>query len=296
MKKEEIVLGFLGFGEAGYSLAEGFHREEGLNRLYVYDAMQDDIRFKEKQEERRKELGAEKAACEKEVAEKADIIFMATPSDFAVDCTKKALEGMRPGVIFVDVSTATAADKRLESNLLEEKGAWFVDGAMLGALPLKKHKVPMTISGNGCKRMMELMAPYHMNLDYQGEEPGRATSIKFVRSVFTKGMQALAVETIRTAQHFGIEELVVESIKDTLSADIEYNLARWIGSPIQHARRRSHEMKNAIDAMKAEQLPTTMAEAVKAKLDWLDAQNYMEYFPDGIPEDWRKIAKSWPVD
>lgn len=296
MKQQTPILGFLGFGEAGYSLASGFHNEEGIESIYVYDAMQDDPKLGKKLAEKREYLGAVRMENEGAVAAKADIIFMALPSNCAVDCVTNAAKGIRPDSIFVDVSTATAADKRTESEIILAKGAHFVDGAMLGALPLKKHRVAMTITGEGCRQMMDLMAPYHMNLDYQGEEPGKATSIKFVRSVFTKGMQALAIETVRTAQHFGVEELVIDSIKDTLSADIDYNLARWLGSPIQHAKRRSHEMANAIDAMKADHLPTTMAEAVKAKLDWLDAQNYMEYFPDGIPEDWREIIKRWPVD
>lgn len=296
MEQKKPILGFLGFGEAGYSLASGFHSQEGLNDIFVYDAMQDDPKLASKLADKRAALGAVRMENEGDVAANADIIFMALPSNCAVNCVINAAKGIRPGVIFVDASTATAADKRRESEIILDKGAHFVDGAMLGALPLKKHKVPMTITGEGCRQMMDLMAPYHMNLDYQGEEPGKATSIKFVRSVFTKGMQALAIETVRTAQHFGVEELVIASIKDTLAADIDYNLARWLGSPIQHAKRRSHEMANAIDAMKADGLPTTMAEAVKAKLDWLDAQNYMQFFPDGIPEDWHEIIRRWPVD
>ena len=168
MEQQTPILGFLGFGEAGYSLASGFHNEEGLDSVYVYDAMQDDPKLEKKLAEKREALGAVRMESEGDVAAKADIIFMALPSNCAVGCVSNAAKGIRPGTIFVDVSTATAADKRMESEIILARGAHFVDGAMLGALPLKKHKVPMTITGEGCRQMMDLMAPYHMNLDYQG--------------------------------------------------------------------------------------------------------------------------------
>ena len=142
MKQQTPILGFLGFGEAGYSLASGFHNEEGIESIYVYDAMQDDPKLGKKLAEKREYLGAVRMENEGAVAAKADIIFMALPSNCAVDCVTNAAKGIRPDSIFVDVSTATAADKRTESEIILAKGAHFVDGAMLGALPQKKTRSP----------------------------------------------------------------------------------------------------------------------------------------------------------
>ena len=291
---ESVRIGFLGFGEAGYAIASGLHEKEGVNNILVYDAMQDDLKFSEKLAEKRASVSAVKMSSEAELAGCADIIFVAIPSFCAFDCAKRAAEGIRPGVVYVDVSTATSAEKRAESEMFAAKGALYVDGAMMGALPLEKHQVHMMISGNGREKMKELMASCHMNLDDQGPEPGVATSIKFVRSIFTKGIMALTIEAMRTAQHYGIEDLIAESIHDTLNKDFDVLMARWLGSPVLHARRRAHEMENVLASMEAEGLPAIMSKATEAHLKWLDDTGMKEYFTDGMPEDWHDILKRWP--
>ena len=156
-------IGFLGFGEAGYAIASGLHEKEGVNSILTYDAMQDDPKFAGKLAEKRASVHAEKMTSEADLAAHADIIFVAIPSFCAFACAQNAAEGIRPGVVYVDVSTATSAEKRAEAELFAAKGALFVDGAMMGALPLERHQVHMMISGPGRERMQQLMAPYHKN-------------------------------------------------------------------------------------------------------------------------------------
>ena len=287
-------IGFLGFGEAGYAIASGLHEKEGVNSILAYDAMQDDPKCAGKLAEKRAAVHAEKIASAADLAAHADIIFVAIPSFCAFACAQNAAEGIRPGVVYVDVSTATSAEKRAEAELFAAKGALFVDGAMMGALPLERHQVHMMISGPGRERMQQLMAPYHMNLDDQGPEPGVATSIKFVRSVFTKGIMALAIEAMRTAQHYGIEDLIAQSIHDALDKDFDVLMARWLGSPVLHAKRRAHEMENVVASMEAEGLPAIMSKATKEHLEWLDASGMKDSFADGMPDDWHEILKRWP--
>lgn len=287
-------IGFIGFGEAGYWIAYGL-KDEGIRELFAFDVMQDHPVYGQKLEEKYKSLGACKCSSENDVVEKAQIIFSAVPSFASLDCAIKASKGMTDGKVFVDVSTAKALDKREAAEKIQACNGLFVDGAMLGALPIKKHRVPMLISGRGCGKLIELMSPYNMDLTCQGEVPGDATNIKLVRSIFTKGISMLAIETVRTAQHFGIEELVVESIKETLSsADFDTLMTRWLGSPILHAKRRADEMKNAIESMDKENLSKIMSEAVKKKLEWMAEQNFGEEFLEGIPNDWKDIVAQWP--
>ena len=42
-----MVIGFVGFGEANSSIAQGL-REEGLSEIICFDAMQADPRFRDK--------------------------------------------------------------------------------------------------------------------------------------------------------------------------------------------------------------------------------------------------------
>ncbi len=50
------------------------------------------------------------------------------------------------------------------TQIYKEKNAFFVDAAMLGPLPVYKHKVPISASGNGVDRLISLMTPYGMDI------------------------------------------------------------------------------------------------------------------------------------
>ncbi len=114
-----MKVGFIGFGEADSSIAAGLH-EEGMEELLCYDAMQNDSRFSEKLKEKCRQTGAKMLETAALVGEQADVIFMAVPSNFSVSALTGALPGLHPGVIYVDVSTATPADKKMMSEKVQD--------------------------------------------------------------------------------------------------------------------------------------------------------------------------------
>ena len=52
-----MVIGFVGFGEANSSIAQGL-REEGLSEIICFDAMQADPRFRDKIAQKADSCGA----------------------------------------------------------------------------------------------------------------------------------------------------------------------------------------------------------------------------------------------
>ena len=176
-------------------------------------------------------------------------------------------------MIFVDVSTATPKEKKEIASMVESRGGRFVDGAMMGALLKDRHKVSMLLSGSGAERMKQMMDPYHMRLQVVGEEAGIATSMKFIRSITAKGLSALLIESLQTAQKFGVEQLIVDSFLDSFGSGFLKIIDGYVSGAIIHAARREHEMQNVVDFLKSENLPYTMAEATREKLQWLDEKN-----------------------
>ena len=67
---------------------------------------------------------------------------------------------LRPGQLYVDVSASTPSTKEKIWAAIQPTGVLFVDAAMLGSLPQKRHKVPITASGNGAAALKERMEPY----------------------------------------------------------------------------------------------------------------------------------------
>ena len=287
-----MTVGFIGFGEAASSIAAGLH-EEGLENIVFFDVIQDDPRFKESFEKKIAASGAEKLTSAPEVCQKADIVFSAAPSNFALSAAESALPGMREGLIFTDVSTTTPLEKKKIAAMAKEKGTLFVDGAMLGALLKDRHRVPMLLCGEGAKAMIEMMAPYHMRLSFVEGEPGTATSIKFIRSITAKGVSCLLIESLQAAQRFGVEQTIVDSFIDTFGPKFQEIIDGYVSGGIIHANRREHEMQNVVDFLKSEGLPYTMAEAAREKLAWVDENDLKGRFAGGVPRDWKGVLEGW---
>ena len=287
-----MKVGFVGFGEAASSIAAGLH-EEGLEDLLCYDIMQDDPRGKARFDTRLAACHGSKLSSGAEVCGRADIVFSAAPSNFAVAAAQGAMDGIHTGMVFVDVSTATPKEKRHICAMVSEKGGLFVDAAMMGSLLSDRHKVSMLLSGPGAAKMKEMMDPYHMRLKLVTGEAGTATSIKFIRSITAKGISALLVESLQTAQKFGVEETIVDSFLDSYGEGFLKIINGYTSGAIIHAARREYEGQNVVDFLKSEDLPYTMAEATREKLAWLQENHIKDRFENDVPRDWRGVLSGW---
>lgn len=287
-----MTVGFVGFGEAASSIALGL-RGEGVERLLCFDAAQNDASFSALVEQRVKDCGGEKLPDAEAVCREADVVISATPSNCAVAAAQGALGGARPGMFYLDVSTATPKEKKRIGAMMEERGALFVDGAMMGALLKDRHRVPMLLSGRNAQALKERMEPYHMRMDVVEGEPGTATSIKFIRSITAKGLSCLLIESLQTAQRFGVEQTIVDSFLDSFGPDFIKIIDGYVSGAILHAVRREHELENVVDFLKSENLPCTMAEATRQKLRWIQDARIKENFPDGVPREWGKVLEGW---
>ena len=288
-----MTIGFIGFGEAGSSIALGLHGE-GIDRIVCYDAMQDDERVRDKFDQRCAACDGKKMESAALVCEEADLVFSAVQSNYAVSAAEDALDGIKKGLIFMDVSTATPSEKLRIAEMVEAKGALFVDGAMLGTLLKDKHKVSMLLSGRGAHEAKSMMKPYHMQMEVVEGKPGTATSIKFIRSITAKGSSCGLFESLRAAQKFGVEEIIVNSFLDSYGPNFINTINGYVSGAIIHSDRREHELQNVVDFLKSESLPYTMSEATREKLQWIRDGGIKDHFPNSeVPRNWRGVLDGW---
>lgn len=287
------TIGFIGFGEAGSSLAEGL-RQEGVANLLAFDVMLTVPSSAPKMIQRIDAAGA-KPVDLAEVAARSRVIIAAVPANYAVPVALDVVRHLAAGTIYADVSTASPVDKAKIADLVKSRSGRFVDGAMMGALPKYKHQVPMLISGDGVDAFLDIMQPYHMDLTKVSETPGAATSIKFIRSVVSKGLACLVIESLNAAQKFGVEEVIADSLCEFLGPDFDKMMDRLVSSTVVHAARRSHEMQNAADMLREAGVSSIMAEASKQKLEWLESVGAKSRFADNVPDTWRQIIRDWGV-
>lgn len=289
-----MKIGFLGFGEAASSIAAGLS-QEGAMELKAYDILLKDQEKRGRVLKKMEESGVKPAECPEEAVRQTEIIFSAVPAGMAVDMALRAVTYLEAGSVYVDVTTASPQEKKEIAGLAKQYGAGFVDAAMMGPLLQYRHQVPMLLSGSGCEVMIRRMEPYHMNLTAVNEIAGASTSIKFIRSITAKGLACLLFEALQAAQHFQVEDMIVNSLCESYGEGFEKVIDGYLSGTVIHAKRREHEMENVVKFLEESGLPCQMAEAARGKLEKIAGLELDKRFADGIPRSWRGVLEGWDL-
>jgi 3-hydroxyisobutyrate dehydrogenase-like beta-hydroxyacid dehydrogenase len=128
-----------------------------------------------------------------------------------------------------------------------------------------------------------------MVLEVAAVEIGKASATKMSRSIMMKGLEALIVECLYTARHYGVEDAVLASLAKTYPGmDWEKLGGYWLGRVIEHGRRRAAEMRESAATVAETGLAPLMAQAIAARQDWLaDRASEQPALKSARDEDWR---------
>ncbi len=286
-------LGFIGFGEVGYEMAKGF-ATSGLTEIVAYDVMQGHPVYGKLVAERAGASGVIICETAQKVLDAADVVIVAVPGGKALETSQQLKSLLKNGMIYADVSASAPETKRSIWEEIKDTGVLFVDGAMLGSLPLYQHKVPTLVSGNGSDLFIENMSPYGMDLEKVSDTPGEATAIKFVRSIFMKGLPALLIEVLEAASVMKVDHLVLKSIAATMNAcSFEETMNRLVTGSAVHAERRAHEMESVVEMLESIHVQPTMSRASQERLSWLAGKKIREKFGGKTPKEWQQVVKAW---
>ena len=289
-----VQIGFLGFGEAAFHIAAGF-RDQGLEGLHAYDVTLSASGERRVILDRRlAETGVTPAGSVEELLEKAQVIFLIILAKFAQSAALEALPHLTEEHLFCDLTTNRPAVKEALGKAFVERGVRYVDAAVMGAVPLYRHRTPTLVCGNGAERMVELMAPLGMDLTDVGPEPGKAVKMKLTRSVFVKGVEALTVEMLMTARRLGIDKEIVAGIEQSFqSLGFTKFCGQLVTSGVEHAERRSLEAKECQELEEELGLNSIMMEAACRKLQWTAGLGYAKMEPMPVCKDLEELCRLW---
>lgn len=107
----------------------------------------------------------------------------------------------------------------------------------------RKHQTPVVIAGEGAERLSTELTSLGFSLSIAGPEPGRATVVKMVRSLFVKGLEAITVEALLAAEASGCFDEILDSLSTSFPGldwpgFAEYQFERTT----THGKRRAAEM------------------------------------------------------
>ena len=290
-----MKIGFLGFGEAAFELSTGL-KEEGLTSIKAFDVMANDDKFGPQIKSRAQSVGIQLQDSLSELLPDIDVLFVAVPASKALEVSATVCSQLNgSSFLYVDVSASSPNVKQEIEKGLSDVDIPFVDVAMLGPLPVFKHKVPISASGNGTEELIKKMEPYHMNITSVGTKAGDASAVKLIRSVFMKGIVGLYLETLQASETFNVSSEVLSSLEDTMdSHSFMDTLNRLITGTAVHAERRAFELNGSVEMLQEAGLNANLTSAAKDKLLEL-AEISAKYQGEDKPLTWKEVISRYDL-
>lgn len=178
------------------------------------------------------------------------------------------LRDLADGVVYVDMTTADPQEMRecgeLARRVAQGRAVHFVDVAITGAVNLGGRKTPLLVAGGKAGFVQELFLPLGGSVRVVGGQPGDAAALKLLRSIYTKGTEALAVECLVTAQQMGLREQLHAVLQDIDETPLRTLMESMVRTHIPHSARRRNEVAEARQQMARNGLAPIALPAVEA--------------------------------
>lgn len=288
----ELKLGFVGFGEAGFHVARGL-RGAGVSRISAYDINTRTPGLGEKIQRRASESEVALVESNAELASVSDILLSTVTANRAREAAEQTAPFLETRHIYADLNSVSPALKQSIGQTIEASGARFVEIAIMLAVPPHGHRVPMFLGGKRAQELVDRLAPYGMNLEVISEQIGAASATKMCRSVIVKGLEALLLECVLGAAPFGADERVFATLDEAFPGMNWKKLASYmISRVVEHGERRAREMEEVAATLRAIGVEPIMAEATVKRQDWLAKLDLLSEFGGKAPEDYRAVAQA----
>jgi len=261
------VIGFVGFGEAAQCFAAHL-ATQGQPPMPVYcDGPTNRPPYSEAFRAKAASLGAEPMDSLRALMARADIVFSAVVVATAAPVGQAIAALARPGMLVVDINASTPRAKQAVAQAVTARGAAFVDANLMGAVSLYGARVPLYASGDGMARFLRVFAPLGFTIEDAGPLPGTAAAVKLLRSVVTKGIEALVMEALTAATLAGVRPEALRGICEPMDAtSFSGFLDMCVRTDVLHAERRAVEMEGVADGLREMGVEPLMTTATAARL------------------------------
>ncbi len=118
--------------------------------------------------------------------------------------------------------------------------------ALVGAPSIYGPRSPVILAGSGAEEFRDMLESLGARVKLLAQRPaGDAIALKLIRSVLTKGLEALAVDCYSAAQRLGLRDQLVEILVDIDQSPFSKFVETLLRTHVIHAHRRMHEVIEA---------------------------------------------------
>jgi len=275
---------FIGFGEAGQALCEGF-RSEGVSSIAAWDILFPDAARGAPLRAAAERIGVRIARDAVDAVRGADVVFAAVTADSNLDAARDAAPGMKAGQFYVDLNSVSPKRKRVAAQIAGQQ-ARFVGMAVMAPIHPLRHKTPVLVSGPGAASIVPVLRGCGMDIGDVGADPGAATAIKMVRSVMIKGFAALMQECFLAARRAGVEDRIIASLTQSFpmldwANLVDYNMERMA----THGLRRAAEMREVCETLEELGVEPALTRGTVVREQRTGDARLRDKFGGTVPED-----------
>jgi 3-hydroxyisobutyrate dehydrogenase-like beta-hydroxyacid dehydrogenase len=274
----------IGYGEAGrsFACAARWGADARVYDLRPLDALYADD-------------GVRGCANMADAAADTDVIISLVTADQADVAAEHAAQYIAPGALFLDMNSVAPATKLHAAQVIDAAGGRYVDAAIMSPVNPLQMAVPILLCGPHADAGARALGNLGFTkLRVVGGDIGRASTIKMLRSVMYKGVEALTAECLIACERAGVTDEVLGSFGGGAgggdwASGADYRLDRML----VHGLRRSAEMHESTKTLRALGVPPMLT---KGTADWQQAVGALAIspVPDGLSAKLKAILEKMP--
>jgi 3-hydroxyisobutyrate dehydrogenase-like beta-hydroxyacid dehydrogenase len=262
----------IGYGEVGRILAEDLTQEGGAGRQVVsaYDlALEDDAGGATMRAHARAHH-VTLAGSHAEAVVEAQLVVSAVTAGQTVAAAMACAPALPPGCFFLDFNSASPGAKRTAGAHVARGQGRYVEGAVMTAVPPHRIRVPLLIGGPDAASLEPILTDLGFRAKVASTTLGVASATKMCRSVMIKGLEAMVIESLTAARHYGVEDAVIASLHETFpGVEWEKQAAYFFQRVIEHGRRRSEELREVAVTVSEAGLSPWSASGAAERQAWM---------------------------
>ncbi len=254
----------IGFGEAASAFVQGLNESGAAITARSYDIKTDavDSGVSDAKWSDYSAAGVIGQADMATLLRGAGLVFSLVTADQANSAASAAALHIELGCYYFDGNSCAPKTKQNNAKLIEAAGGHYIDMAIMSPVHPRLHKAPVLLSGPKADNGRRILAELGMSAKAIDGRVGHASSIKMIRSIMMKGLEALMAECVLAGRRAGVEEVVLESLDKSYPGLVWKDRAAYgLERMMVHGERRAAEMREVVRTIDDLGLSSAMSRA-----------------------------------
>lgn len=211
----------------------------------------------------------------------ASLVLSTVTTSVALAAARQCVPHLAAGHTYVDLNATDPAVKLEVERVIAPTGAAFVEGAILGAIGVSGAKTEILLGGPHARNAEALLAgTLGLNARFYSETVGQASMFKMLRSVFSKGLEALLIEFLVAGERAGIRDDLWREVTGLMANHpFERTAGNWVRTHATAHARRCVEVQQVAGVLRQLGLEPVMTAATQAFFERSGTLGLPQKFP-----------------